>query len=92
MVLKIVPCTDVIWDSGEAGIMLLSFPNVSIGNPVVLKVYDITGREIQTLVNERLLAGTYETTFDGSMLNSGVYFYKLTTDGFSESKRMILLK
>ncbi|MFZ4590842.1 MAG: T9SS type A sorting domain-containing protein [Ignavibacteria bacterium] len=70
----------------------LSFPNVSIGNPVVLKVYDITGREIQTLVNERLLAGTYETTFDGSMLNSGVYFYKLTTDGFSESKRMILLK
>jgi len=55
-------------------------------------VYDVMGREVQTLVNERLQAGTYETSFDGSALNSGVYFYKLITDGFSETKRMILIK
>jgi hypothetical protein len=55
-------------------------------------VYDVMGREVQTLVNEKLQAGTYETSFDGSMLNSGVYFYKMTTDGFTETKRMILIK
>ncbi len=59
---------------------------------VTLKIFDITGKEVATLVNERLQAGTYETTFDGSNLNSGVYFYKLTTDGFSETKRMLMIK
>lgn len=70
----------------------LSFPNVSIGNPVVLKVYDIMGREVQTLVNEVLQPGTYETTFDGSTLPSGVYFYKLTTEGFTDTKKLTLIK
>jgi hypothetical protein len=55
-------------------------------------VYDIQGREVQTLVNERLKPGTYEATFDGSQLTSGVYFYKLITDGFSETKKMLLIK
>jgi len=50
------------------------------------------GREVQTLVNERLQPGSYETKFDGSMLNSGVYFYKLSAGDFTETKRMILLK
>ena len=59
---------------------------------VSLKVYDIMGREVQTLVNERLQPGTYEAMFDGSMMNSGVYFYKLVTDGFTETKRMLLIK
>ena len=59
---------------------------------VKLIVYDVQGREIQTLVNERLQPGTYKATFDGSTLNSGVYFYKLITDGFTETKRMILIK
>jgi hypothetical protein len=59
---------------------------------VTLKIYDITGREIQTLVNESLAPGTYETIFNGSMLNSGIYFYKLITNGFTETKRMILIK
>jgi hypothetical protein len=59
---------------------------------VVLKVYDVMGREVQTLVNESLKPGTYEATFDGSALNSGVYFYKLVTDGFSETKKMIMIK
>ena len=59
---------------------------------VTLKVYDIMGREVQTLVNQTLQPGTYETTFDGSMLPSGVYFYKLSAGDFSETKRLTLLK
>jgi len=59
---------------------------------VKLIVYDIQGREVQTLVNERLKAGTYEVKFDGNMLNSGVYFYKLSTEGFTETKKMLLIK
>jgi hypothetical protein len=59
---------------------------------VSLKVYDFLGREIKTLVSESLQAGSYESTFDASGLGSGVYFYKLEADGFSETKKMILLK
>ena len=55
-------------------------------------VYDVMGREVQTLVNESLKPGTYEVSFDGSMLNSGVYFYKLIIDGFTETKKMLLIK
>jgi hypothetical protein len=71
----------------------LSFPNASIGNPFVsLKVYDITGREIQTLVNEKLNPGTYEVTFDGSNFASGIYFYQLRSGDFIQTKKLILLK
>ena len=62
------------------------------GRMVTLKVYDVMGREVQTLVNERLNAGTYETRFDGSMLTSGVYFYRMVTEGYCETKRMLLIK
>ncbi|MCX6159698.1 MAG: YCF48-related protein [Ignavibacteriae bacterium] len=69
------------------------FPIGAFGNDkVVLKVYDIMGREVQTLVNESLKPGTYEVSFDGSSLNSGVYFYKLITKGFTETKKMLLIK
>jgi hypothetical protein len=58
-----------------------------------LSVYDITGREIQTLVNEKLNPGTYEVTFDGSNFASGVYFYQLSVgNDIIEFKKMILLK
>lgn len=70
----------------------LSFPSVSIGNPITLKVYDIMGREVQTLVNESLQPGTYEVFYDGSGQNSGVYFYKLTTPNSSITKSMVLIK
>jgi hypothetical protein len=71
----------------------LSFPHAPSGNPYIsLKVYDVTGREIQTLVNETLQPGTYEVTFDGSNFASGVYFYKLTAGNFSEVKKMMLNK
>ncbi len=59
---------------------------------VLLKVYDILGKEVQTLVNESLQPGTYETSFDGSSLTSGVYFYKLITNEFTETKKMLLIK
>jgi hypothetical protein len=59
---------------------------------MVLKVYDILGKEIETLVNEKLSPGTYEVTFNGSNYSSGIYFYKLTTDSFNETKRMLMIK
>ena len=57
-----------------------------------LSVYDITGREIQTLVNEQLRPGSYEVTFDGSNLPSGIYFYQLRANDFTETKKLVLLK
>jgi hypothetical protein len=69
----------------------VKFSIVKAGD-VKIVVYDIQGREVQTLVNERLGAGTYEVRFDGSGLTSGVYFYKMVTDGFTETKRMLLIK
>jgi hypothetical protein len=59
---------------------------------VSLKIYDITGREIQTLVNEKLNPGTYEVTFDGSNVASGVYFCQLRSGSFIETKKLVLLK
>jgi hypothetical protein len=57
-----------------------------------LKIYDDLGKEISTLVNQNLIPGNYETVFDASSLSSGVYFYKLFSEGFSITKRMVLLK
>ncbi len=60
---------------------------------VTLKVYDPTGREITTLVdNERKAAGNYEASFDATDLSSGVYFYRLSTENFTETKSMVLIK
>jgi endo-beta-N-acetylglucosaminidase D len=59
---------------------------------VTIKVYDILGSEIETLINEEKTAGTYEVQFDGSKLASGIYFYKLQAGSFVESKKMILIK
>ena len=59
---------------------------------VKLVIYDIIGREVATLVNEELKAGIYETGWNAVNYSSGVYFYKLVTDGFTETKKMILTK
>ena len=59
---------------------------------VSLKVYDVLGREIATLVNEEKLAGNYEVEFDGSKLSSGVYFYRLNSGSFISTKKMLLIK
>ena len=62
------------------------------GSRVQLKVFDILGSEIATLVNEEKPAGTYEVDFNASSLSSGVYIYTLKVDGVSYSKSMILLR
>ncbi|MFA5011668.1 MAG: T9SS type A sorting domain-containing protein [Ignavibacteria bacterium] len=59
---------------------------------VSLKVYDVMGREVETLVNKRLQPGTYQADWNASAYSSGIYFYKLSAEEFSETKRMILLK
>ncbi|KXK41036.1 MAG: Aminopeptidase N [Chlorobi bacterium OLB5] len=59
---------------------------------VKLVIYDLLGREVTTLVNEELKPGTYEADWDGSNFSSGVYFYKIITEGFVETKKMILMK
>jgi len=59
---------------------------------VKLVVFDILGREVKTLVNEVKNAGVYEVNFDASALSSGVYFYRLVTDNFTDTKRMLLVK
>jgi len=55
-------------------------------------VYDLMGREVHTLVSEKLQPGTYETSFDGSKLTSGVYFYRMITKDYSETRKMIILR
>jgi len=59
---------------------------------VTLKVYDILGKEVTTLVNEEKPIGNYELEFDASQLSSGIYFYKLEVGSYSETKKMVLLK
>jgi hypothetical protein len=59
---------------------------------VTLKVFDILGKEIETLVNEKQSPGTYEVSWDGTQYPSGVYFYKLIAGDFVETKKMLLVK
>ncbi len=59
---------------------------------VSLKVYDVLGNEIKTLVNEIKSPGIYQVVFDGSNLTSGIYFYKIAAGKFTEVKKMTLLK
>ena len=70
-------------------IIRYSIPEFSKVN---LKVYDILGNEVATLVDEEKPAGNFEVVFDGSSLSSGVYFYKMTAGNYSASKKFILLK
>jgi hypothetical protein len=62
------------------------------GGLVTLKVYDVLGNEVATLVSEEKPAGEYEVEFDGSELTSGVYFYKLISGNYVSTKKTLLLK
>jgi len=77
------PSTEISWQLPKDGI-------------VTLKIYDVLGREITTLVNEELSAGKHETVFDATRLSSGVYFYQLSAIGgagkFIETRKMVLIK
>jgi hypothetical protein len=59
---------------------------------VLLKIYDIIWKEIETLVNEKLQPGSYSVEWNASQYPSGVYFYSLVAGEFRESRKMILLK
>ncbi len=66
--------------------------NIKDTRLVELKVYDILGKEVSVLINEKLKPGEYEAVFNGGQLAAGVYFYKLTAGDFTEVKRMVLIK
>jgi hypothetical protein len=59
---------------------------------VSVKVYDILGNELATLVNEEKSAGQYDVEFDGANLASGVYFYRLQAENFQQTRKMLLMK
>jgi hypothetical protein len=69
---------------------------LAVGSQVTLKIFDVIGNEVGTLVNEEKPAGVYEVTFNAANLSSGVYFYKLSaTSGagnFVETRKMILIR
>jgi predicted acyl esterase len=83
-------------------VIRFSLPDVGTsrqGGIVSLRVYDLLGREVTTLVNQNLPAGRFEATFDASRLASGVYFYTLSVSAatagkstFTETRKMLLLK
>ena len=75
---------------------LISY-QLPVGGDVTLKIYDLLGREVATLVNEEKPAGIYEVEFnshsgEGRNLSSGIYFYQLKADGFIQTKKMLLIK
>jgi hypothetical protein len=65
---------------------------VSRVSDVRLEVFDMLGRKVSTLVNERQSAGSYEVSFNAAGLASGVYFYKLSAGSFVQTKKMLLVK
>jgi hypothetical protein len=77
-------------------IIRYAIPNVTLsgveGSRVQLKVYDVLGNEVATLVDEYKPAGSYEVDFSANKLSSGIYFYKLTAGSFVETKKMILIR
>ncbi|MFZ1977344.1 MAG: T9SS type A sorting domain-containing protein [Bacteroidota bacterium] len=69
----------------------ISFTVLQAG-PVSLKVFDLMGRQVAELMNRTLAPGTYNTSFDGSHLSSGVYFYRLETGSIRETHKLVLIK
>jgi photosystem II stability/assembly factor-like uncharacterized protein len=65
---------------------------IAKGGFVSLKIYDLLGKEVATVVNEEKSAGNYKVDFNASGISSGVYFYKLTTRNFTQTKKLVLLR
>jgi hypothetical protein len=59
---------------------------------VKLSVYDILGREVATLVNELKQPGTYAVQFDASSVTSGVYFYRMHAGGYTDTRKLLVLR
>ena len=73
------PSTTINWEMPQAGL-------------VSIKIYDVLGREVITLVNEELNAGKHETVFEAANFSSGVYIYRINTGDFIQTKKMILIE
>jgi len=65
---------------------------LAVGSPVKLVLYDISGREVAVLVNEKQKAGYHQIEFDASNLASGIYVYRLQSGNYVQSKKMLLLR
>jgi len=65
---------------------------LTINSFVTLKIFDINGKEVSTLIKQKQNSGKYEYTFNGNNLPSGIYFYTLTAGVFSDTKKMMLVK
>lgn len=83
--------------------LLQNFPNpfnpattityqIAQEGPVSLKVFDLLGRDVATLINEPMQPGRYSVRWDATGFTSGAYFYRLTTPGYSETKKLVLMK
>jgi hypothetical protein len=94
---------DVTFDIIQSYHLFQNFPNlfyptttikyqITESNFIILKVYDILGREITTLVQGEKTVGSYEVEFDATALPSGTYFYRLQAGNFVETKKMVLMK
>ncbi len=66
--------------------------SVPVSDIVSLTIFDVTGKKLQTLINEQKSSGNYEVEFDASNLSSGTYYYKISAGEFTETKRMVLIK
>jgi len=83
---------DVILSSSKDDEGGITFRNSQSDSKVTLKVYDILGNEVATLVNEYKQPGLYEVEFDASKLTSGMYVYKLSVSNYSSVRKMLLMK
>ena len=63
-----------------------------VNSHVTLKIYDVLGRKVETLVDEYQSAGSHSVQFNAQNLASGIYFYRLTAPGFTQIKKMLLQK
>jgi len=96
------PTTTIQYSVPSNGVMLNSFQHLNDSEIpkqvrddntyVTLKVYDVVGREVATIVNQQQKPGKYSVQFDASNLSSGIYYYRLSAGKFSDTKKLILLK
>ncbi|MDZ4712411.1 MAG: T9SS type A sorting domain-containing protein, partial [bacterium] len=66
--------------------------SVPVNSLVKLKIYDVLGKEVMTLINEQKQAGNYAAEFNGANLSSGIYFFRMEAGEFVDVKRMVLVK
>lgn len=100
---SIVGINNSITEAPQDFVLYQNYPNpfnpetiinydLEVNSFITLRIFDIAGKEINSLVNAEQTAGRYSVIFNGKELASGIYFYKLETKGFSETKKMMLVK